>query len=142
MLKTRVDQLDVREEMLAVAVKELASELRLIDVDDLVGYIREQRFGNIAQLVSSSAELYYRPGTVAFVNSGESMLAWGKDPRVSLDMQFQSCGVVVFFRLHLEDTAAGVEINYMSVDGDAGCAGECDGTDRLRRAIQVARYAG
>lgn len=141
MLKSRVEEIDVREEMLAIAVKELASELRLIEMGDLIGYIREQRHGNIAQLVNSSAELYYRPGTISFVNSADALLEWGSDPRISLDMQFRSCGVTVFFRLHLEDTAAAVEINYMTFDGETGREAFADGTARLRLAIEGARFS-
>jgi hypothetical protein len=32
--------------------------------------IRTERFGNIANLVNSSTELYYKPGTLRFGSSG------------------------------------------------------------------------
>ena len=60
-----------REKVLADGIKEVASELRLIDATDLVAFIRTEQFGNIGALVSSSAELYFRPGTLRFGQSGD-----------------------------------------------------------------------
>lgn len=103
-----------REAVLAACIKELASELRLIDVVDLVTYVRTEQFGNIAQLVNASAELYYKPGIIAFGSSGDIALNWGTSPAVLLDMEFRHRGISAYFRLQLEALQAGVEITYIS----------------------------
>jgi hypothetical protein len=65
-----------RERALADGIREVASDLRLIDVADLVAYIRTGQFGNIESLVSSSTELYFKPSTISFGNSGAVRLNW------------------------------------------------------------------
>ena len=69
-----------REKALADGLRDVAAELRLIDATDLVAYLRTEQFGNIANLVNSSTELYFRPGTLAFGLSGDVQLKWGETP--------------------------------------------------------------
>ncbi|HEU0160544.1 MAG TPA: hypothetical protein VFR00_14575, partial [Hyphomicrobiaceae bacterium] len=77
-----------REKALADGLRDVASELRLIEATDLVAFIRTEQFANIANLVSSSTELYFKPDTVRFSQSGEVNLTWGGAPSVALDMEF------------------------------------------------------
>jgi hypothetical protein len=105
-----------REKALADGLRDVASELRLIEATDLVAFIRTEQFGNIANLVSSSTELYFKPGTVRFGQSGEVSLKWGGAPSVALDMEFQHGRVKVYFRLLLEALQAGVEIHYINFE--------------------------
>jgi hypothetical protein len=140
MLKQFVDHLDEREELLASAVKELASELRLIEVGDLVDFIRKRQFGTIAHIVASSAELYYKPGTLLFLNSGETTLDWGRDPGVALDLKFENDGVTVYFRLFLESSSAGIQIDYLFIDDQEPIGKSGAGTRRIREAIEDAKF--
>jgi len=126
-----------REAALAACVKELASELRLIDVVDLVAYIRTEQFGNLAQLVNASAELYYKPGIIAFGSSGDIALNWGTSPSVLLDMEFRHRGISAYFRLQLEALQAGVEITYISFSNPSSDPDE--NTGRLLDAIDDCR---
>lgn len=126
-----------REKALADGLRDVAAELRLIDATDLVAYLRTEQFGNIANLVNSSTELYFKPGTLGFVRSGEVQLRWGEPPTVALDMEFRHLGVSVFFRLLLQALQAGVEITYISFA--PGSDGLADETQRLVDAIADAR---
>jgi hypothetical protein len=128
-----------REKALAAGIKEVASELRLIDAADFVAFIRTEQFANIANLVSSSAELYFKPDTIKFGLSGDVHLQWGGTPSVSLDMEFHHMQVNVYFRLLLDALQAAVEIDYITFD--EGSADPDENTRRLMQAISNARLA-
>ncbi len=95
----------------------LASELLLVELVDYVVFVRTEQFANIANLVASSAELFFKPGTIFFGQSGEVDVTWDKPPSVALDMEFRHLQVNVCFRLILEGRWAGVEITYLSFGG-------------------------
>ncbi len=128
-----------REKALAEGIKEVAAELRLIDVADFVAFIRMEQFGNVASLVNSSTELFFKPGTLTFGLSGDVELSWGGTPVVMLDMEFRHMGVNVYFRLALEALQAGIEINYITFDD--GSQDPDQNTQRLMEAIADARLA-
>ena len=137
MLDIRNKHAVARERLLAGAVKEVAAELRLVDVVDYVAFIRLDLLGNVADLVEGAAQLYLAPGTLRFGNGGDVRLAWGSAPEIDLDMEFRSLGVTAHFRLSLTATKAGVEITYIVFD-DADEAPEVN-TQRLSDAISAAR---
>jgi hypothetical protein len=128
-----------RERALADGIREVASELRLIEPADFVAFIRTGQFGNINNLVSSSAELYFKPETLKFGQSGDVDLDWGSAPTVSLDMEFHYMQVNIYFRLLLEALHAGIEIDYITFDSSSEDPDE--NTQRLVDAIAAARLA-
>jgi len=128
-----------REMALADGLRDVASELRLIDAADLIAFIRTEQFANIGNLVNSSTELYYKPGTLSFGQSADIDVKWGGAPVIALDMEFHHMQVSVYFRLLLEALQAAVEINYINFDGPAADPGE--NTGRLIAAISDARFA-
>jgi hypothetical protein len=128
-----------REMALADGLRDVAAELRLIDAADLVAFIRTEQFANIANLVNSSTELYYRPGTLRFGRSGDIALEWGGVPTISLDMEFHHDKVSVYFRLLLEALQAGIEIDY--IDFAAASPDPDENTRALIAAISAARLS-
>lgn len=127
----------VRERLLASAMREFVAELRLVDVVDYVAYLRLEHFGNIADIVSSSAELSLKPGVLRFANSGEAQVTWGSKPIVSLALEFQNDGVTTHFRLELAGSTAALDITYVDF---ARPAGDPDAeTEMFRRALANAR---
>jgi hypothetical protein len=128
-----------REKALADGLRDVAAELRLIDATDLVAFLRTGQFGNIANLVNSSTELYFKPGTLAFGLSGDVELKWGETPAVALDMEFNHQGVTVYFRLLLQALQAGVDITYITF-ADNSSNPEAN-TARLIDAISAARLS-
>jgi hypothetical protein len=128
-----------REKALADGIKEVASELRLIDAVDFIAYIRTERFANISNLVGSSAELYFKPETLKFGSGGDINLQWGSVPSICLDMEFHNNRVKVYFRLLLEALHAGIEIDYITFDDASSDPDE--NTRRLVDAIAAARLA-
>lgn len=128
-----------RERALGNGVRELASELRLVEPADYVAFVRAERFANIANLVASSAELFFKPDTIVFGHSGEVDLKWDEPPSVVLDMEFRHMHVNVYFRLLLEARRAGVEITYVAFEGASKQPD--DNTRRLVEAIADARLS-
>lgn len=126
-----------REKALGHGIRELASELRLVEPTDYVSFVKTERFANIANLVASSAELFFKPGTIFFGHSGEVDLQWDQPPSVVLDMEFRHQRVNVYFRLVLEARRASVEITYLSFEGASNVPD--DNTRRLVEAIADAR---
>lgn len=139
MQKQGKDYTHDREKALAEGIKEVASELRLIDAADFVAFIRTEQFANIGNLVSSSTELYFKPETIKFGLSGDVDLQWGSPPLVSLDMEFHYMRVNVYFRLQLDALHAGIEIDYITFDESS--ADPDENTRRLVEAIASARLA-
>ena len=125
------------EKALADGLRDVAAELRLIDAADLTAFLRTERFGNIANLVNSSTELYFKPGTLRFGLSGDVRLKWGEEPIVELDLEFAHKGVMVNFRLVLQALQAGLEINYIAFA--PGSASPEENTIQLVEAIADAR---
>lgn len=137
MLKQGKDYSREREKALADGLRDVATELRLIDPADFIAYIRTEQFGNLRTLVNSSTEMFFKPGTITFGLSGEVDLPWGCAPTISLDMEFHHLNVSAYFRLVLRSLQAGVEISYVSFDG--GAEDPDKNTARLIEAIEDAR---
>ena len=99
-----------RERALAAGMRDVAAELRLIDVIELIAYIRFEQFGNINNLVASSTELFFKSGTLRFGGSGDVDVGWGRPPVILLDMEFCHEAVQASFRLRLDDRVGDVEL--------------------------------
>ena len=105
-----------REKIVADAICTVASELRLIDVADLISMLRYERHAELADLVESAAELFFLPETVKLGIGGDYFLDWGGPPRVVLDLELRPQGVTIYARLILEQDYAGVEVNHVAFD--------------------------
>jgi hypothetical protein len=137
MLKQGRDYSREREKALAEGIRDVASELRLVEPADFIAFIRTEQFGNVRNLVNSSTEMFFKPGTICFGQSGEVELQWGCTPCIALDMEFHHMNVSAYFRLLLQSLQAAIEINYISFEG--GSADPDENTRRLVEAITDAR---
>lgn len=102
--------------VVAEAIHEVVSELRLVDIADYIAFIRLEHFGNVSDLVESAAELYLMPGTLKLGHGGEAHVDWSGDPRIVLDLELRPEGVIVYFSLTLTARNASVEVNYIAFD--------------------------
>lgn len=105
-----------REIIVADAIRDLANELRMIDVADYVAFIRLESMASIADIVESAAELYFMPGTLRLGHGCEAHVGWSDEPRIVLDLELKPRGVSVYFTLALCNEHATVEVNYVSFD--------------------------
>jgi hypothetical protein len=129
------------ERVLADAIVDVASELRLADPTEFILLVRGEQEANISDLVNSSSELFFKKGSLRYALSADCALGWGSTPSVSLDMEFRHGSVTAFFRLILGGQRAAVEIlDIFSEDVDGDDAGP-HSADQLRRAIAAAKLS-
>jgi hypothetical protein len=99
-----------REQIIADALVDFASELRLTDAAELMSMIRNDHAANLADLVNSSTELFFKSGTLRYALSASLKASWDATPTVELDLEFRHAAVCAFFRLTIGHRRAGVEI--------------------------------
>ncbi len=143
---TGQDDTVAREMLLAGAVKELAGELRLTDVVDLITFIRTDNHPNLGDLVNSSAELYFAPGSLCYGWGASVDMLWTDVPSVKLDLEFHHRQVTAFFRLTLQPCQAGVDLVHIAFakpDGDPAANTRClvDAIREARRGSVLAHSA-
>jgi hypothetical protein len=137
-LESAPENLSGIERALGAALREFASELRLADAADFAAFIRIGHMPNLQSLVQSSAELYFKPGTLELAEPGELDLDWSQPPLITLPMKFRHAGVRVYFRLRLAAVSAAVEVE--SITAENGATGE-DLLRCLQEALAGARLA-
>jgi hypothetical protein len=126
-----------REIVVAEAIRDFVSELRMVEIADYIAFIRMERFGNVSDIVDSAAELYFMPGTLRLGHGGEAHVEWTGEPRIVLDLELRPPGVTVYFHLTLTAQHASVEVNYVSFESpDADPEAN---TRRLEDALITAR---
>jgi hypothetical protein len=138
MKRASADRFSDFERQINEAMREVALELRCVDVIDLATYLHSLKLANVGDLIDSALELYFKPQAMKFSYSGDVELTWFGRPRVNLDMELHSAGVDVYFRLIIEALTVGVHINHISLDG-ISCMEDCD-TERFSQAILAAKH--
>ncbi len=137
------DQLEAdlaeHERVLAGAIVDVATELRLSDPTEFILLVRGEQAANIADLVNSSSELFFKRGALRYGLSADWALGWGSPPSVSLDMEFRHDRVTAFFRLILGGSRAAVEVVAVLLDDEDEAAGRA--AERLARAIAAAKLS-
>ena len=126
-----------REKLIGDAVKSVAAELRLVDLDILARFIYFEQHANIADLVASSCELFFKDNTLVYGSRAGIELKWGELPDVVLDLEFRHQGVQVFFALSLRPLVAAVDVHAITFDGESRSPQE--NTARLVAALDDAR---
>ncbi len=129
--------LRAQEKVVADGIVDVATELRLADASELMVMIRNNQNANIADLVNSSTELFFKPGSLKYALSAGCSVGWDSAPTIALDMEFRNAPVCVFFRLMLGRSRAGVEV--MDIIFDEKGLDQAEKTQRLAEAIADAR---
>lgn len=126
-----------RESALAIAMEEVATELRLVDLLDLVAFVRLEQFANIEHIINSSTEVHFRPNVLRFSQVADADLDWDGNPKLSFGMIFDYGGVKIYFRLLIMRENAAVEIDFIDILNPSDCAAE--NTHRIRHMMNSAR---
>lgn len=127
-----------REAIVANAMHPVVRELRLVDIADYIAFIRLEHFASLSDIVDSSAELYFMPGTLRLGHGGEADVGWQGNPRVVLDLELCPEGARVYFQLTMTALDASIEINYVAFDKPHDDP-QAD-TDFLASALDRARF--
>jgi hypothetical protein len=117
-------QRDVHAERRASALKEavnpVAVELRLIEVADLITFIHSQQFANIQDIVNSSVELFFKPGSLSFGWVADFEIDWDRTPTIILGMEFRRHEIWVVFKLMLRAFETRIAIDFLSFEKSSG----------------------
>jgi len=105
-----------REIIVADAIRDVVSELRMIAPADYIAFIHTERFANIADIVDSAAELFFVPGTLRLGHGGEVNCDWNRTPEIVLDLELKPSGATVYFKLSMADQHAAVDVNYVAFE--------------------------
>ena len=127
----------VREILVAEAIRDIVSELRMVEVCDYIAFLRMGHLANLADLVDSSAERFFMPGTLKLGHGGDVQLDWDSEPRIKLDLELRPRGATVYFTLTLAARTAAVDVNYVAFETPATAPD--DNTAFLQAAIEDAR---
>lgn len=122
LLSQRGDHVEFRAIDLSVGLEAVAAELRLVDAADFIAYIHDEKFANIQDIVNSSVELFFKPGTLSFGWGADFELEWNSTPVIILDMEFRHRSVWLVFRLFLRAFQSNVSIEYLSLGKSSGNA--------------------
>jgi hypothetical protein len=139
LLRQRNSQALLQAKALAEGVKDVAAELRLVNLADFVTFIHSEQFANIQDLVNSSVELFFKHGTLTYGAMAAFDLEWDRPPTVTLGMEFNYKSVTILFDLVLKAYDAGVEIRAISFE-DASSSVE-EQTQAIIEAVSAARIA-
>ena len=126
-----------RKEALAQALRDFTREMKLVDVVDLVAFVRTEQHGNIADLVKSSAELFFRDDTLRYGMAAGVDLDWDRPPTISMDLEFYNKGVWVYFSLVLGEPENAVNVSYIEFTNASDDPQQ--NTRRLLEALDDAR---
>lgn len=99
------------EEILACNIKDVIADFCLTDADIIRSYVSKQLHGNMNEILSSSAELFFKGDTLSYARVADISTALGHPPCVVLDMEFTHDTVNVYFKLVLGEFSVGVHIN-------------------------------
>ena len=135
----RFRHLRTPEQIIADALVDVASELRLTDAAELILMIQNDHAANIADLVNSSTELFFKSGTLRYALSARFKAPWDATPVIEIDMEFRHAAVCAFFRLKIGQRRAGVEI--IDILFDEQGLDDLAKADRLSAALGSARLA-
>ena len=130
----------MREKALAEGVKDVATELRLVDVGDLIAFVRMGQYATIQDLVDSSVELFFKPGALTYAWAADLQVSWTTPPIIFLDLEFRHLAVTVFFSLALRPGSASVQIHDVRFENPS--PDPEDNTRQLAAAIADARLDG
>lgn len=126
-----------REAALAIAMEEVATELRLVDLLDLAAFVRLDQFANIEHIINGSTEVHFRPGAIRFSQAADVELDWNGEPRLSFGLIFDYGGVKIYFRLIIMRENAAVEIDFIDFSHPGQSASE--NTNRMAQMMSLAR---
>jgi hypothetical protein len=127
------------EQYLNDALREVALDIRSVDVIGLAANLHELKFANVGDIVHSALELHFKPNAIVFGYAGSVELGWFGRPAISLDLELHNAGVDVFFCLVIEAMGSSVHVRHLEVDGER--CHSAQGLQRFCAAVDGAKLA-
>ncbi len=104
-----------RQAAIAETLAEFIEDLKLVDVLDFAAYIRLEQHDNIADLVSTSSELFFKEGTLRYSMASQAEMEWDALPKIKLDLEFLNKGVWIYFTAILAEPDNSVTVSYIEI---------------------------
>ena len=104
------------EEVLACNIKDVIADFCLTDAEIIRSYADNQLHGNMDEMVTSSAELYFKGETLSYGHVAQVSTGREESSCVVLDMEFVHDSVTVFFQLSFGNYYIGVKISEVLLD--------------------------
>lgn len=117
------------ERLICLNIKSFIADFCLTDKSFLVSNIIDGNHDALNDIVESSSEMFFKPGTLCYAYGSRLAERFNAAPAISMDMRFVRKAVFVSFLLHLEEDFIGVSL----VDFRRG-SGRCGG-DRPGMAL-------
>ena len=95
----------------------------LSGVDDggvLLGYICGRQHENLGDIIRSSTELVLKPDRLRYGNDAFLEFDWGRDPQITIAMEFLGGPVSAHFRMTFARDTFGIEILGLCYEGGVG----------------------
>lgn len=97
------------------ALKGFVSELRALDIVDLIAYARLGLHREISHLVQDAADLFFMPRFIDLSCPSEVDLDWHSSPQITLHLVMKSAAIEVYFSLKLSALCANINIDHISL---------------------------
>ena len=112
------EQWDIQafEEVLACNIKDVIADFCLTDAEIIRFYADNQLHGNMDEMVTSSAELYFKGETLSYGRFARVSPGQEDTSCILLDMEFMHDSVTVFFQLIFGKSYIGVKISEVLLD--------------------------
>ncbi len=104
------------EEVLACNIKDVIADFCLTDADIIRFYADNQLHGNMDEMLTSSAELFFKGETLSYGHVAHVRVGQDNHSCVVLDMEFVHDAMTVFFQLIFGDYYIGVKISKVLLD--------------------------
>ena len=131
--------LGTRETLISDAIRNFVVEMGLVDPADLIAYIRLERYANLNDVIDSSLEMHFKPGSFKFGYGAECHVDWAADMKISLDMEFCHQDVNAQFRLLLDGKEGSVELEQIVFTDHADDV--ATNTNALKKALKESRIS-
>ena len=113
--RKRMD-IEAFEEVLACNIKDVIADFCLADAEIIRFYASNQLHGNMDEMLTSSAELYFKNETLSYGHVANVCATQDEAGCVVLDMEFMHDIVSVFFQIIFGDRYIGVKIQKVLLD--------------------------
>ncbi|WP_320143776.1 hypothetical protein [uncultured Cohaesibacter sp.] len=123
---------DVYEHAMLWAMKDVITELRLVDAAHLISYVFTDSHANISDIVASSSELFLKANTLFYRGEATTQLDWSTPPTLRLEMAFRHLDLDARFGLNLIGDVSTITMHSVRYD-DGSDSNSCD----LERFVNV-----
>jgi hypothetical protein len=119
------------------AMRDVALEIRSVDLLDLASFIHAQNFANLGDIIHSAVELYFKPKALMFSYSADVNLDWFGCPMITLDLELHQSDVDVYFALKIDAFSSYIKLKHAALNQRPLCVVE--DSDKFKSALNKAR---